>query len=94
LKFRDICLENTGDVKSQVILEQLGRQMNDSQESCTSLFECSCPELDELVTLARAAGAYGSRLTGKSVLRVQRMHIEFSVVYRCWLGWLYNFRSG
>jgi len=38
--------------------------MNESQESCSNLYDCSCPELDELVRLAREAGAYGSRLTG------------------------------
>ncbi|KAF8325974.1 GHMP kinase [Amanita rubescens] len=45
------------------VLESLGNLMNESQRSCSSLFDCSCPELDKLVSLSIQAGAFGSRLT-------------------------------
>jgi galactokinase len=68
LQFREVCQDSTtssqdstGDIRS---LESLGRLMNESHVSCSQVFECSCPELDELTRLAREAGAYGSRLTG------------------------------
>lgn len=43
---------------------ELGALMNETQDSCRDLFECSCPEIDHICRVARAAGAYGSRLTG------------------------------
>ncbi|MCJ1418876.1 galactokinase [Xylographa parallela] len=46
------------------LLGSLGALMNETQTSCRETYECSCPELDELCTIAREAGAYGSRLTG------------------------------
>jgi galactokinase len=46
------------------LLAELGRLMNETQDSCRDVYECSCPELDELCALARGAGAVGSRLTG------------------------------
>lgn len=46
------------------LLKELGALMNDTQDSCRDVYECSCPELDELCKLARGAGSYGSRLTG------------------------------
>lgn len=63
LQFRDVCLRATASPSASV-LEELGNFMNESQDSCARVFDCSCPELDELVGLARDAGAYGSRLTG------------------------------
>ena len=46
------------------LLPALGDLMNATQTSCRTLYDCSCPELDELCEIARRAGAYGSRLTG------------------------------
>ncbi|KZP00589.1 Galactokinase [Calocera viscosa TUFC12733] len=69
LQFRRVCLSHstptsTPQVHGEEVLRDLGRLMNESQESCSKLFQCSCRELDELTKLAREAGAYGSRLTG------------------------------
>ena len=44
--------------------ERLGALLNDTQDSCRDVYECSCPEIDELCAIARRAGSYGSRLTG------------------------------
>lgn len=46
------------------LLPRLGALMNETQESCREVYECSCPEIDQLCAIARNAGAYGSRLTG------------------------------
>ncbi|KAF8176234.1 ribosomal protein S5 domain 2-type protein [Mycena galopus ATCC 62051] len=67
LQFRKLCLDTAAAPTADgnlAVLKQLGDLMNESQTSCAHDFECSCEELDELVRLAREAGAYGSRLTG------------------------------
>ncbi|KDQ29635.1 hypothetical protein PLEOSDRAFT_1076334 [Pleurotus ostreatus PC15] len=57
LQFRQTCLDVS-------VLQRLGELMNESQASCTELYECSCLEIDNLTKLARQAGALGSRVTG------------------------------
>ncbi len=44
--------------------ETFGHLMNASHDSLRDDFEVSCPELDELVELARSLGADGARLSG------------------------------
>ncbi|KAI1323325.1 galactokinase [Xylariaceae sp. FL0255] len=44
--------------------QQLGKLMNETQDSCRDLYECSCPEIDDICQIVRDAGSYGSRLTG------------------------------
>jgi galactokinase len=62
IRFRSILSSPPGDGKE--LLKSLGDLMNETQDSCRDVYECSCPELDELCQLARSAGASGSRLTG------------------------------
>jgi N-acetylgalactosamine kinase len=45
-------------------IAEVGRLMYESHRSCAEDFEISCPELDQLVKIAREAGAVGARLTG------------------------------
>ncbi|TLD19182.1 hypothetical protein PspLS_09864 [Pyricularia sp. CBS 133598] len=42
----------------------LGAKLNETQDSCRDLYECSCPEIDTICAVARSVGSYGSRLTG------------------------------
>ncbi|XP_022247537.1 N-acetylgalactosamine kinase-like isoform X2 [Limulus polyphemus] len=58
-RFKEIC-----EKKSETSLLMLGQLMTESHASCRDLYECSHPDLDELVQLCLKAGALGSRLTG------------------------------
>ncbi|XP_039551081.1 N-acetylgalactosamine kinase-like isoform X2 [Pimephales promelas] len=59
LQFKAVC-----DSSPANGVAQLGELMNRSHASCRDLYECSCPELDQLVDICLQAGAVGSRLTG------------------------------
>ncbi|KAF5838871.1 ribosomal protein S5 domain 2-type protein [Dunaliella salina] len=61
LEFKAVC---DGSASADDKLASLARIMNASHESCVRLYECSCPELEELTTKAKEAGALSSRLTG------------------------------
>ena len=50
--------------RGEDVAVKLGELMDASHRSCSSVYECSCDELDEIVGLAKEAGALGSRLTG------------------------------
>ncbi|EDV28739.1 uncharacterized protein TRIADDRAFT_51952 [Trichoplax adhaerens] len=52
------------DEASSEASELLGRLMSESHSSCSSKYECSCPELDKLVEACMSCGSLGSRLTG------------------------------
>ena len=54
----------SGEGLDEEKLRYLGQLMNATQISCQTLYDCSCPEIDEMCGIARRAGAYGSRLTG------------------------------
>ncbi|KAH6616495.1 galactokinase [Boeremia exigua] len=62
IKFRSLL--SSPPSTDQAYLQSLGDLMNTTQDSCRDIYDCSCPELDELCQLARAAGSTGSRLTG------------------------------
>ena len=56
--------DGNNSLNHSAYLGRLGALMNETQDSCRDVYDCSAPELDELCRLALGAGAYGSRLTG------------------------------
>ena len=73
LAVRRICLESasagagassSSGLDGESNVQEIGRLMNESHESCDKLYECSNSELNELVQVCREAGSVGSRLSG------------------------------
>ena len=68
-RFRHVVTEGARVVRAEAAmragsLNGFGQLMNGSHASLAEDYEVSIPELDELVELAREAGAVGARLTG------------------------------
>jgi len=63
LQFMSV-LSNPDIEHNESFNKRLGDLMNETQDSCSNVYECSCPELDKICAIARKAGSYGSRLTG------------------------------
>jgi len=63
-RFKELLVDPPQGLAGDQLAKDLGSLMNETQDSCRDLYECSCPELDDICKIARAAGAYGSRLTG------------------------------
>lgn len=60
-------LENpihTGATDTTPFNKELGHLLNETHVSCRDLFQCSCPELDEICDISLRSGAYGARVTG------------------------------
>ncbi|KAI7957373.1 hypothetical protein MJO28_004468 [Puccinia striiformis f. sp. tritici] len=63
-KFRELLEKKKSDNDSEEVILSIGKLMNESQISCQQDYECSCAELDEMITISKSNGSLGSRLTG------------------------------
>lgn len=64
LRFKMLLGSESDAAAPEERLQQMADLMNESQESCRDLYQISCPEIDELCSLARKNGALASRVTG------------------------------
>ncbi|KAK2802698.1 galactokinase [Onygenales sp. PD_10] len=59
------CLSRShGGILDEHNVTYLGQLLNESMASCRDLYDCTCPEVDEICEIALRAGALGSRVTG------------------------------
>lgn len=67
-EFRDLCrkvaIEAELGLPHPDALKELGDIINASQSSVKELYDSSCPEVDELVSICRDHGALGCKMTG------------------------------
>ena len=72
-------------------LPGMGRLLTASHASLRDDYQVSCPELDELVAVAEAAGAVGARLTGAGfggcIVALAEEHSVDGVMDRIWDGY-------
>jgi galactokinase len=57
-------LEHSAYKSDREMFRELGKLMNESHQSAIHNFQNSCPELDDICTIALANGSFGSRVTG------------------------------
>lgn len=62
-QFRDLLLSSVGEAGG--LDKHLGQLMAQSQVSCRDDFDCSCPELNQMVDIGMSNGSLGTRLTGE-----------------------------
>lgn len=64
LDFKYCLIKHASSGLEKHTVNYLGQLLNSSQESCKTLYDCSCPEIDNICSIVRREGAIGSRLTG------------------------------
>ena len=59
---KKLCLDQSIDDETKMV--ELGKLLDDGQRSSLEEYDCSGPELEEIMSMGREAGAYGGKLSG------------------------------